>query len=244
MGMLQDSLKTNYDKWVEEVGTEDLLPRLEIPLMVRNTYKTGVLMEMNFDKFLYRHIAEAEVWARLGKNIPDVLVKVFEKKDRLHGLRETVLLVVKDYNRIIDSLAPAEQALFKERVKMLDRKVQPGLTRLTWGADVSDSYIKDCRQAANKVQDLTNDYKQANIKIGILAWEMTKFTMIRVDTKRIFVGEEFNEFQRRHRERAILKIATKYKELTLILRSVFEMFKTDGPGRFPLISNMRLLNLE
>lgn len=43
-------------------------------------------------------------------------------------------------------------SLFKERIKFLDKKIHPGLTKLTWGAkNISDYFIKDCRVHANRV---------------------------------------------------------------------------------------------
>ena len=225
---LDDFSLQTYKEWVRQVGPRDLTPRLEIPLMIRSSYRHGMI-EVNFDKVLYRHIAEADIWYRMGMEVPLVLQNVYFQRERLHNLRETVLLVVKDYNRIVAALSPEERNLFRERIKLLERKVYPGLTKLTWASDVSDSYINDCRLAASKVQAYTNDYKNANIKIGKLAMKISNILMVKVDPKRVFRGNEFNDFQNRHREKAILKIANEYKNITIILRSVFEMFKSDGP---------------
>ena len=66
----------------------------------------------------------------------------------LRTLREHVMLVVRDYNQIIDMLSPDERSLFRERIRFLDKKVQPGLSKLTWGSKgISDYYVADCRYA-------------------------------------------------------------------------------------------------
>ena len=57
---------------------------------------------------------------------------------------------------------------------------------------MSDSYINDCRMAANKVQGFTNDYKNANIKIGKLATKISNHLMVKMDPKRIFEGSVNN----------------------------------------------------
>ena len=45
--------------------------------------------------------------------------------------------------------------MFTERIKYLDRKIQPGLTKLTWSArTVAEAFVQDCRQQASKV-DIT-----------------------------------------------------------------------------------------
>ena len=52
-------------------------------------------------------------------------MKLFKKlrREELRNLREHVMLVVRDYNRIITELSPEEIGLFKERIKVLDKKV-------------------------------------------------------------------------------------------------------------------------
>ncbi|CAL8125661.1 unnamed protein product [Orchesella dallaii] len=224
---LQEHSSKMYKEWIKVVGNKDHTHRLDIPLMIRSTYKAGMI-EVNFDKVLYRHIVEAEMWARIGQDIPQVLTYVYHQRDKLHNLRETVLLVVKDYNRIIGALSFEERSLFKERIKLLGRKVYPGLTRLTWASNVSDTYINDCRLAATKVQGFTANYKNANIKIGKLATKISNILMIKVDQKRLHERGEFNELQEQHRVKTVLKIANEYKNITVILRSVFEMFRSDG----------------
>jgi len=64
----------------------------------------------------------------------------------MRNLREHVLLVVRDYNRIIGKLSADERGLFRERIRFLDKKVQPGLLKLTWSSKgISEYYVADCR---------------------------------------------------------------------------------------------------
>lgn len=226
-GQLKEYSKKTYQEWLKVVGNKDHSHRLDIPLMIRSTLTAGMI-EVNFDKVLYRHIVEAEMWSRWGQEVPQVLQFVYNQREKLHKLRETVLLVVKDYNRIIGALSFEERSLFKERIKLLGRKVYPGLTKLTWASNVSDSYINDCRLAATKVQGFTANYKNANVKIGKLATKISNILMIKVDQKRLYERHGFNEYQEQHRNKTVLKIAHEYKNITVILRSVFEMFRSDG----------------
>jgi len=42
--------------------------------------------------------------------------------------------------------------MFTERIKFLDRKIQPGLTKLTWATrGVAEMFVQDCRMQAAKV---------------------------------------------------------------------------------------------
>lgn len=47
-------------------------------------------------------------------------------------------------NLYFSALSLTERALFRELIRQLDRKINPGLTKLTWNTDYVDSYIEDC----------------------------------------------------------------------------------------------------
>ncbi len=66
--------------------------------------------------------------------IPHYAADVNTKNEDLRGLREHVLLVVRDYNRIVAALSQEERGLFRERIRFLDKKIHPGLTKLTWAS--------------------------------------------------------------------------------------------------------------
>lgn len=55
-------------------------------------------------------------------------------------------------HRIIAMLSPDEQALFKERIRFLDKKIRPGLKKLHWALKgASAFFITECRIHASKV---------------------------------------------------------------------------------------------
>ena len=54
--------------------------------------------------------------------------------------------------RIIAALSQEERGLFKERIRFLDKKIHPGLTKLTWASKgISDYFVNECRIHASKV---------------------------------------------------------------------------------------------
>lgn len=83
-------------------------------------------------------------------------LEVYHKREELRSLREHVMLVVRDYGRVVDMLSPEERNLFRERIRFLDKKVQPGLTKLTWASKgISEYYVADCRSVGIPVFLLT-----------------------------------------------------------------------------------------
>ena len=126
-GSVEDYISKTLLEWSTTVGAH-LSERLNDVLMVRK----GDKLQMKFDKDLLRLFAEISYFQRLKCDIPFHIQELYAKKEELRILRENVLLVVRDYNSISGSLSPQETLLFRERIKFLDRKVNPGLTNLNW----------------------------------------------------------------------------------------------------------------
>ncbi len=126
-GSIDDYISRTLVEWSTSVSPA-LTDRLNEVLMIRK----GDKLQIKFDKDLLRLFAEISYFQRLKCDFPFHVQELYAKKEELRILRENVLLVVRDYNKISDTLSPAEQLLFKERIKFLDRKVNPGLTNLNW----------------------------------------------------------------------------------------------------------------
>jgi dynein heavy chain len=68
-------------------------------------------------------------------------------RERYRCLREKVLALVRAYNEILSQLTPQERRLFSERLVFLDRKIGPGLSKLTWNAKAQlDVYLKETKR--------------------------------------------------------------------------------------------------
>uniref|UniRef100_UPI00295401D8 dynein axonemal heavy chain 2-like n=1 Tax=Panthera onca TaxID=9690 RepID=UPI00295401D8 len=68
-----------------------------------------------------------------------------------------------------------EQALFKERIRFLDKKIRPGLKKLHWALKgASAFFITECRIHASKVQTIVNDFKASTLTIGWRAQEISE----------------------------------------------------------------------
>ena len=110
------------------------------------------MIEATFSKTLLKLFAEMHYWERLRFEVPHYATEIYHQCEDLRILRENVLLIVRDYNRIIGSLQPNERALFRERIKSLDKKIRPGMTKLTWASEgILEYFVNDCRTHAHKV---------------------------------------------------------------------------------------------
>jgi dynein heavy chain len=59
------------------------------------------MIDVNLNTKLLKLIAETYYWERFGFEIPHYCADVFMKRDEIRILRESVLTVVRDYNRFV-----------------------------------------------------------------------------------------------------------------------------------------------
>ena len=78
-----------------------------------------------------------------------------------------VMTVVRDYNGIISALLPEERSLFAERIGYLDKKIHPGVTKLSWSSKgISEFFVKDCSKHCSDVMRLVSSFKAAKHKVA------------------------------------------------------------------------------
>ncbi|XP_074081620.1 dynein axonemal heavy chain 2 isoform X1 [Macrotis lagotis] len=225
---MDELVRKTFQDWTQTVE-KDSIRRLDTPLLGISVEKPGML-DVNFDKTLLILFVEIHFWERLLFETPHYVVNVAERAEDLRILRENLLLVARDYNRIIAMLSPDERALFKERIRFLDKKIHPGLKKLHWilkGA--STFFINECRIHASKVQMIVNDFKAATLTVGWRAQEMSETLLVRITGKRVYQDLEFEEDQKEHRSVIQQKLMSLYQEVVDIMSETYEVFKNDGP---------------
>ncbi|KAF7236744.1 Dynein heavy chain 2, axonemal, partial [Varanus komodoensis] len=220
--------RKTFHGWTQTLD-KDCLKRLDTPLLVLSTEKPGML-DINFDKHLLKLFVEIHYWERVLFEIPHYVVEVYERKEDLRNLRENLLLVARDYNRIISMLSTEERGLFRERIRYLDRKIQPGLKKLHWSLKgASTVFISECRLHASKVQNIVNEYKAATLAIARRAQQMSEALLVRITGKRVYNDLEFEEDQKGHRELVQKKLLGLHESSVAVMQQTYEVFRHDGP---------------
>ncbi|XP_058531818.1 dynein axonemal heavy chain 2 isoform X3 [Ochotona princeps] len=225
---IDELVRKTFQEWTATLD-KDCIRRLDTPLLRISQEKAGML-DVNFDKSLLILFAEIDYWERLLFETPHYVMNVAERAEDLRILRENLLLVARDYNRIIAMLSPDEQALFKERIRFLDKKIHPGLKKLHWALKgASAFFITECRIHASKVQMIVNEFKASTLTIGWRAQEISETLLVRITGKRVYRDLEFEEDQRDHRAAVQQKLMSLHQDVVDILTNSYEVFKNDGP---------------
>ncbi|XP_077326811.1 dynein axonemal heavy chain 2 [Lithobates pipiens] len=225
---MDELVKKIFSEW-SQLADRQAMKRLDIPLMVRSQEMLGML-DVNFDKTLLELFVEIHYWERLQFEIPHYLVDIYQRQEDLRNLRENVLLVVRAYNRIIAALSTEERSLFRERIRFLDKKIQPGLTKLHWSSKgASSAFINDCLLHASKIQQIVDNYKASDLNISRCAQTISESLLLHIDGNQVFRDMEFQEAQEEHRRAVQSRLQKLHEEICSIMRTTYEVFKADGP---------------
>ncbi|KAL9930153.1 uncharacterized protein ACN427_014747 isoform 1-T1 [Glossina fuscipes fuscipes] len=170
-----------FDDWVRNCSGSSLINRLDRTLLTRSKVKRG-LLECNIDRSILTICRQAEQFEQLGFQIGGQIRRIYERYPKLKFVYNSVVTVCLDYNRILSVLSDDERKLFYALIHACDRKIAPGLFKLTWGGELSDAYIADCAKHTNKLQDSLDIYKRANRHIAricekICDLQLLKFTL-------------------------------------------------------------------
>ncbi|KAJ3335866.1 Dynein heavy chain 2, axonemal [Gonapodya sp. JEL0774] len=222
---IEDYINKNHSEWVAAVPA-NLAQRLENTLLSR---QSDNCLDMKFDWELLRLMGEVTVWQKLKHDAPFHVQELLAKKEELRVLREHVLLVVRDYNSIVNSLSQEEHHLFKERMRFLDRKVNPGLSTLTWSSKgIADYFVKDCLRHSHDVQRVVQDFGESNSKVHRNCKLIAETLLWRIESKHVYDLDEFERDQLQHTILAKARLKAAHDDICQTLNQAFEGFKNDG----------------
>ena len=224
---LEEYIRRQYNDWVVTVDG-GLSKKLDDYLMVRQENGNGYL-ESNFDTELLKVIAETSYWEILKFEIPYGALDVAAQREKLRILRENVLFTVRDYNNILSVLSPEERALFSERIQFLDKRVYPGINKLTWNSrGVVEYFVKDCRKNCREVMSLVQDFKNAFLRIQGICRRVSETLLVSIEKKKVYAEGEFEEKQSVHRIHVKELLLKAHEEVKDIMIATYETFKNDS----------------
>ena len=185
-------------------------------------FRTSFLTS-NFNKTLRKTLNEMRCWERLRFEVPHFAGDVYQSSENLRVLRESVMLIVRDYNRIVSSLPQNERFLFKERIRTLDKKIRPGMVKLTWASEGILEYVTECRLHAQRIRSLIDSYKDSNRFVSRQCRQMSLQLMVKLDEKRVYEEKEYVLEQQRHRNSVQKKLHTLHEKIVTAMKKTAQV---------------------
>lgn len=158
-------LVENVKKQIEDYNNEwssqiSLQPMNYLNRTLINRSPThGGLLECNIDRNILPIFDETKYFDYMEIAIPAILIQTYPKARKTISIFNKVVNVILLHNRILSSLSDKERLLFKEHIKVMDRKISPGMFRLTYTDELTDSYITDCLKHLDDLQYFVDIYK-------------------------------------------------------------------------------------
>lgn len=245
---LNDFIRKKYSDWIEELnslGSSNLSSRLETPLLARqsndsvsavlgnkkglaNKTKRGFL-ECNFDRPLLKLFAEVHYWHYFQGElqIPYIAHDISNQREQLRVLREHVLLVVRDYNRILMELSSNERRLFEDIIRRLDRRIVPGLQKLTWlSKGIVEWYVIECRKHCAETYQIVMEFQANKQLIKKNCKFIASMSLISIERNNVYDEGVFEAKQELHRKKVVSQLEEAHAQIHKTMAKMHEHFSS------------------
>jgi dynein heavy chain len=181
---------------------------ITIIIAITNTITITIAMTMTMTITIIITITIANTQVRYWDKfkgdfpIPYVAHEMFLQQEDLRVVRENVMLVVRDYNTIIDALSTEERRLFMEHLRRVDRKIHPGLSNMSWSEKhIEDWFVKGCRTNCHSLYDIVLRFKANNERITKNCEKIANCLLVDIEKNVVYDSTVFENNQRQHEEK-------------------------------------------
>lgn len=237
---LTKDIRKIYDKWLDIMDV-DVAAKLNRTLMCRSVTHPG-LLECNIDRVVLEMCEEAQSFGLLGFGTPVHINQVYSRYNTIRLVYESVLTVVLDYNKILGALSEKERLLFKALIQAGDRKIMPGLYKLTWGGEMIDAYIAECVKHIGQLQEFVDVYKNANESIVRMCERICDTPIIRIVSATSTSLAELGKLIKKTRHSTMEKLIGHYNDIVNMIKLVYDGFESQMINVYKLIIRNYLNN--
>lgn len=157
--------------------------------------------------------------------IPQHISALFKRQESLRFIYENVLQVVMDYNKILASLSDEERLLFRQLLYVVEKKIAPGLSKLTWTADIGDEYIAECSACTAELQDFLDDYKTCNYQIVAICEKICDTPIINLQISQAYDLRDLIWDMYNYRSNTVSELVKHYQDIVRYIIVVYEGFE-------------------
>ncbi|XP_028981786.1 dynein heavy chain 10, axonemal [Diachasma alloeum] len=130
-------------------------------IMIENQLR----FEVNFDWEVFEIIHEAELLEYLGYALPEPVRDVGIQRDRLRGDIESAQTMIDEYNEIINKLDNADIKLLKNAIQQIEKRIQPGVTRLNWYTLGISDYAEESKKLLKNLTSIVGQVNQMKLNL-------------------------------------------------------------------------------
>ncbi|CAM6114547.1 unnamed protein product [Calypogeia fissa] len=183
----------------------------------------GVVV-LKFDPTLLTLFHEVHYWTVLGFEIPRFALEFLTNHPDVWVLRTNVLLVARDYNKLLGGMDPIMRGLVSDRVLQLDNSLRPGLDKLTWlsSSDELLNFLHDVRVKCHVVEATILQIEGSNKRITQYCVIISEYWLIKMEKKKVYDINDFEGKQANHREAARDRLQKTYNMIKDTISTSYE----------------------
>lgn len=219
-----------YNDWSASI---DKQPAVYLARTLINRSPThGGLLECNIHREILPIFQEIRFFEFIERPIPPVMLQMNLKASKILNTFNKVVNVVLLHNRILSSLSDKERLLFREHIKSMDRKIAPGLFKLTYNDEMTNEYITDCLKHLDELQHFVDIYKLINVENVRLFEQIANSSFMSLDFNKVETLDQFYSTCKRSRKQSMERFIESYRRVINYNIVLFEGF---DPQNNPLI---------
>ena len=223
-GSLDEFSVNTFKEWCD-LNNSQLNVLLMKPLLAKND--SGHLV-VNFPISVLRVLTEGSLWNKLKMDLPNNVQEVLAKKNDINTLRQQVLSIMREYNEIVDSIPAECLDIFQEKLKAVDKKLQPGLTALKWTSKGSfEGFFGDFRKSALILNEVLSSFFGFCSTIEASLNEIADTSLFFIETKQIYALDEFVVLQEQNQKKVRQKFTQIHSTIQSEMAKAFDLFKND-----------------
>jgi dynein heavy chain len=186
----------------------------------------GGLIEVNIDRTVVPVLDEIKFFEFIEMPIAAPLVQFNSRAGKYVNLFNKVVNVVLLHNKILCSLSDKERLLFKEHIMQMDRKISPGMFRITYQDEMTDAFISDCLLHLVELQDFVNIYKIINMEVVKLFEDISNSFLQNISIRTLSTLDKFKRLLKESRNANVLKIGESYKRVIEYIITIYDGFES------------------
>ena len=224
MGNIRKRIEDYNNEWSSKINLQPIsyLTRF----LVNRSPTHGGLLECNIDRNIMPIFEEAKYFDFIELPLPAVLIQTYPKARKIINIFNKVANVVLLHNKILSSLSDKERLLFKEHIKIMDKKLAPGMFRLNYNDEMTDAYITECLKHLDELQHFVDIYKIINM-VNVRSFEqISNGLMLNINIKSIGTLDQFKKKFKESRNNSIVTIGQIYKKVIEYIIVVYEGFES------------------
>ena len=151
--MLQEFEEQKIKSWEQgvEAHTEDNLYK---NLLIHEADGNSAYLVVNFDKKLVELLREVKYLRLLNYQVPEKAQKLYDRVDVYRAQTGNLEFIVGMYNNIQTTMLSVEKPLLRDKIKLIDRILKPGIETLKWKDEKINPFIKEAMLIVTDINEL------------------------------------------------------------------------------------------